>query len=244
MALFGALCGAQPTAPSPYIVDDHVLIHVSDGATLSAVIVRRAGATAPQPTALQFTIYAQPSEDIRRMRYAADRGYVAVAAYSRGKAYSPEAIAPYEFDGRDAAGLVDWIGRQPWSNGKVGMYGGSYNGFTQWAATKWMPRALKTIVPYVAENPANGLPMQNNVFVLANYGWIYYVTDNKFLDDAAYADPRFRTLNGRWYASGLSYRNVDRLAGRPSRDIMTTGRFRRSASGGISTPTTRVPTAI
>lgn len=199
-ALLLAAIGAgnpRDREPSRYLIDNHLVIHVADGATLGGVMVRRAGVTARQPTALQFTIYA-------------------VTAYSRGKAWSPEAIAPYEFDGRDAASVVEWIARRPWSDGAVGMYGGSYNAFTQRAAAKWMPRALKTIVPYVAENPANGLPMQNNVFILANYPWIYYVTDTKFLDDAAYANPNFRSLNDRWYASGTSYRDVDTIAGRPN----------------------------
>jgi uncharacterized protein len=206
----------SPAEPARYLVDDHLVIRVADGATLAGVMVRRAGVTGRQPAALQFTIYAQPSSDIERMKYAADRGYVAVTAYSRGKAWSPETVAPYEFDGRDAAGVIGWIARQPWSNGEVGMYGGSYNGFTQWAAAKWMPPALKTIVPYVAENPGNGLPMQNNVFLLVNYAWIYYVTDDKLLDNAAYGNKTFRSLNDRWYASGLSYENVDTLAGRPN----------------------------
>jgi hypothetical protein len=204
------------TQAQRYVINDHLVIHVADGATLAAVMVRRAGVAAPQPAALRFTIYAQPAVDIQRMKYAADRGYVAVTAYSRGKAWSPDTLAPYEFDGRDAAGTIEWIARQPWSDGRVGMYGGSYDGFTQWAAAKWMPRALRTIVPYVAENPANGLPMQNNVFILANYAWIYYVSDNKFLDDGAYTNPSFRTLNDRWYSSGVSYENVATIAGRPN----------------------------
>lgn len=41
---------------------------------------------------------------------------------------------------------------------------------------------LKTIVPVVPNNPGNGLPLQNNVFILANYAWIYYATGNKTLD--------------------------------------------------------------
>ncbi|MGB8624983.1 MAG: CocE/NonD family hydrolase, partial [Candidatus Cybelea sp.] len=216
LLLAAGAASPRPGEPGRYLDDDHLVIHAADGATLAGVMVRRSGVTKRQPAALQFTIYAQPGSDIERMKYAADRGYVAVTAYSRGKAWSPERVAPYEFDGRDAAGVIGWIARQPWSNGEVGMYGGSYNGFTQWAAAKWMPPALKTIVPYVAENPGNGLPMQNNVFLLVNYAWIYYVTDGKLLDNAAYSNNTFRSLNDRWYASGLSYENVDTLAGRPN----------------------------
>src|SRR5690606_36661617 len=94
----------------------------------------------------------------------------------------------YEHDGNDARAVIDWIVRQPWSDGRVGMYGGSYNGFTQWAAAKKLPEALKTIVPYAANNPGNGLPMENNVFVFANYAWPFYVTNDKFLDDRTYFD--------------------------------------------------------
>ncbi|MEO6912942.1 MAG: CocE/NonD family hydrolase, partial [Candidatus Baltobacteraceae bacterium] len=217
LAMMSSLyASASPAPATQYTIDDHVLIRTTYGVTLSALVVRRSGIAAKQPTAFVFTIYAEPKKDVKRMEYAADRGYVAVTAYTRGKAYSPQAIAPYEFDGRDANSVIDWIIKQPWSNGKVGMFGGSYNGFTQWAAAKWMNPALKTIVPYVAENPGNGLPMQANVFLLVNYAWIYYVTDNKFLDDVTYNDPRWRTLNDRWYASGRAYRDVDGVAGTPN----------------------------
>jgi hypothetical protein len=207
---------AEGVTPATYIVDDHVLIRTPAGVVLSAVTVRRSGVAAKQPAALEFTIYADPQRDIARLHYAADRGYVGIVAYSRGKVNSPQPIAPYEFDGRDADSVIDWIVKQPWSDGKVGMFGGSYDGFTQWAAAKHAPAALKTIVPWVAENPGNGLPMQNNVFLLVNYAWIYYVTDNRYLDDATYAQPRWRGLNASWYASGRPYREVDAVAGRPN----------------------------
>lgn len=46
--------------------------------------------------------------------------------------------------------LVEWFHDQPWTNGKVGMIGGSYDGTTQWAAAIEQPRGLETIVPQVA----------------------------------------------------------------------------------------------
>jgi hypothetical protein len=97
------------------------------------------------------------------------------------------------------------------------MYGGSYSGFTCWAAAKRPPAALKTIVPYVANNPGNGLPMENNVFLFVNYPWAFYVTNNKYLDQKLYNDrPRWDALNDRWYASGRPYREIDRVDGTPN----------------------------
>lgn len=49
-----------------------------------------------------------------------------------------------------AAAVVDFLGSQEWSSGKVGMIGGSYDGTTQWAAAVEAPRHLTTIVPQVA----------------------------------------------------------------------------------------------
>lgn len=213
LALFAA---TPPPQPRHYIIDDHVLIHTSDGATISAIVVRPASARAKLPTAFTFTIYADEKTDLKQMEYAADRGYAGVWAYTRGKMYSPQAIVPYEYDGRDADRVIGWIAHQPWSDGQVGMYGGSYNGFTTWAAAKYTNPALKTIVPYVANNPGNGLPMQNNIFLLVNYPWVYYVTNNKFLDNAAYTDPRFNRLGIRWFTSGRAYRDVPAIAGTPN----------------------------
>lgn len=213
-AAFPRVAVAAP-GPQPYLID-RVLIHARDGATLSALVVRRSKIRGRLPAAFEFTIYVDPARDLKRLEYAADRGYVGVMAYTRGKSESPMRIVPYEYDGQDADGVIDWIAAQSWSDGQVGMMGGSYDGFTQWATAKYANPHLKTIVPVVPNNPGNGLPMENNVFYLANYAWIYYVTDNKTLDDAEYADPKWGTLPLRWYRSGRAYRDVDAVAGVPN----------------------------
>ena len=126
-------------------------------------------------------------------------------------------MVPYEYDGADARAVIDWISRQPWSDGRVGMYGGSYNGFTQWAAAKRLHPALKTIVPYCPNDPGFGLPMTNNVFLAANYAWAFYATNNKQLDDATYSDAkRWQDLPWNWYRSGRPYREIDKVDGQPN----------------------------
>ena len=104
-------------------------------------------------------------------------------ADARGKRLSPDAPAPYEYEALDTHAVLDWIVKQPWSDGKVGMIGGSYSGFTAWAATKRRHPALKGIAVSAAAIPGQGLPMYNNVFLNANYQWAFYVTNNKLLDE-------------------------------------------------------------
>lgn len=199
-----------------YIIQDSVLIKTTYGITLSAIVVRPKDVTVPQPAVLAFTIYAD-SNNLRQAKTGAAYGYASILALSRGKGLSPDAVAPYEAEVQDVNAVIDWIIQQPWSNGKVGMYGGSYNGFAAWAATKHLHPALKTIVPYVAAIPGQGLPMENNVFINANYGWAFYVSNNKYLDKKVYYDrQRWNTLPNRWYASGVPYRKIDSIDGTPS----------------------------
>lgn len=79
-------------------------------------------------------------------------GYVVAAAGVRGSGAS---FGRYEglfsaAETDDAAELIEWLAAQPWSDGNVGMYGGSYLGITQYMAASRRPAALKAIFPNVA----------------------------------------------------------------------------------------------
>lgn len=202
-----------------YSIQDSVMIRTRDGATISAIVVRKKDNQSPLPAILQFSIYVRDKgRDLQSLTDAADRGYVGVMAYTRGKRFSPEEIYPYEKDGSDAYDVIDWISRQTWSNGSVGMYGGSYNGFTQWASTKSLHPALKTIVPYVANRPGMGLPMENNIFINPNYEWSFYVSNNKYLDNEAGNDrQRFRKMMFRWWETGAAYNKMDSIDDMPNK---------------------------
>lgn len=198
-----------------YVIQDDVLIKTKDGAKLSAFVVRKRGVTSKQPAALVFNIYTDIS--LRMAKLSASYGYVGVTAETRGKRNSPENIEPYEHEVDDTYDVIDWISKQPWSDGQVGMYSNSYGGYTCWAATKRLHPALKTIAPSAANNPGDGLPMENNVFLFVNYAWAFYVTNNKLLDNETYNDKkRWDALNNRWYASGRSYRDIDKIDGSPN----------------------------
>src|SRR5687768_10675312 len=199
-----------PLAPLAQAATQDILIKTRDGATLSAVLaLPEPRPTDRVPAILQFTIYANPQQQKAEAEELAARGYAGVVAYSRGKGQSPDAIVPYEHEATDAHAVVDWISKQPWSDGRVGMIGGSYSGFTAWAAAKRKHPALRAIAVSAAAIPGHGLPMHNNVFLSANYAWTFHVTNNKTVDDSMYADgQRWNKMTHGWFASGRPYREL------------------------------------
>ncbi|HMB56716.1 MAG TPA: CocE/NonD family hydrolase [Arenimonas sp.] len=200
-----------------YLIDDQVLITMPDGAHVAAMLVRPRSVGTTLPTLFEFTIYSVDLWGITDAKKSAAYGYAGVVAYTRGKGRSPDPVVPYEHDGEDAAAVIDWISKQPWSDGRVGMYGGSYNGFAAWAAAKHHPPALKAIMDSATTAPGIDVPMQGGVFLNFLYPWVPYTTNNKALDDATYNDQaRWTRLNRSWYASGQAYRSLDRIDGTPS----------------------------
>lgn len=202
-----------------YLIQDDLLIKVDKNTEMSVLVVRPRTLAQPLPVALRFTIYAEQdrSLDIAKACKAAKHGYIGVIVYAKGKHLSRSTIEPYETEVDDVTAAINWLAKQTWSDGRVAMYGGSYEGFAQWAATKRMPKALKTIVPYVAAIPGQGLPMENNVFISANYGWPFHVTNNKYKDDSIYQQrDRWQNLTSHWYKSGKSYRELDSFDQQPN----------------------------
>ncbi|MFD2567635.1 CocE/NonD family hydrolase [Pseudotenacibaculum haliotis] len=197
-----------------YEIDDSILIPTKDGEEISAILVKRKGKTVSKsPTLLAFSIYAE--EKPLWAMLSASKGYVGMIANTRGKRKSKSKIVPLEHENTDVYEVLDWISKQGWSNEKIGMYGGSYDGFTQWASMKHKVHpALKTIVPSVAIAPGIDYPMENNVLHNFSYSWNFYVTNNKYLDNEVVGDfKRWNNLKNTWYSSGVAFNKLDSLDG-------------------------------
>src|SRR5690606_3761664 len=161
-----------------FVIDEDVLIPTSGGAQIAALIVRPRTAQ-PQTALLNFTIYARDDWSFADAARMAGHGYAGVVAYSRGKGRSPGPATPYLHDGEDAAAVIAWLAAQPWSDGRVGMFSGSYNASTQWAAAKRMPPALKAMATNASNAPGIDTPMEGNVFLNFIYPWPLYTTNLK-----------------------------------------------------------------
>jgi putative CocE/NonD family hydrolase len=199
-----------------YAMESNIQVKTPDGATVCAMVWHPR--SAPRlPALLQFTIYADTTALLGDLRRNASNGYAAVIGFTRGKACSPDAPVPYMHDGADATALIEWIARQPWSDGRVGLYGGSYSGMSPWAAAKHAPPALKAIMVGAPVAPGVDVPMEGNVAWNFVYPWPFYTTDTKALDDSTYNDrARWLRLYNAWYASGRAYRDMDRIDGTPN----------------------------
>ena len=105
--------------------------------------------------------------------YFTERGYALVVQDVRGKFRSGGETMPFTHEIEDGYDTLDWIVAQPWSDGKVGMFGDSYFGYTQWAAVASCHPALKAIVPRVTSADLRVLTEWWGESVVPLYGAAY-----------------------------------------------------------------------
>ncbi len=90
---------------------------------------------------------------IEKGRRLANNGYACVIQDCRGRWDSEGTYYAFHQEGPDGYDTQEWVGRQPWSNGKIGTSGGSYVGTTQWTSAPHRSQFLKCMVPRVT--PSN-----------------------------------------------------------------------------------------
>lgn len=90
-------------------------------------------------------------EGADRGEFFAKRGYVVALVDCRGRFDSEGTWVPYVNDPQDGYDAQEWLGRQPWSTGRIGTFGISYNGFTQLMAAPLASPYLKCLVPQEAQ---------------------------------------------------------------------------------------------
>lgn len=134
-----------------------------DGVTLRADICRPK-ADGKFPVLLTRTPYDKNGEMGFCLKAAA-RGYVVVAQDVRGRYTSEGEWYPFKYESQDGFDTVEWAAALPYSNGKVGMFGGSYVGATQYLAAIAHPPHLAGICPDVtASNYHDGWTYQGGAF--------------------------------------------------------------------------------
>lgn len=166
-------------------VERHTL-KCADGHLLSILVHRNVERADQCSSILVMTPY-------RSQRYQEDglffstAGFAMVVVDSRGCGASSGSFDPFEHDGEDVRQVIRWIAGQAWSNGRVGLYGGSYSGFVQWAACKEPVAGLRSMAPVASVYPGVDFPAVNGLMYLYASRWLAYV-DQRAEDEMQYLD--------------------------------------------------------
>ena len=201
-----------PASGPGYSIKRGVKIPMRDRVELAATVYLPPDAAIPHPTIVAITPYSADSKH-GDGGYFAKNGYTYVAVDTRGRGNSGGKFQPFEGDGVDGYDVIEWVARQPWSNGKVAMMGGSYLGFVQWATAANRPPHLVTITPTAAVHPGVDFPHYKNINSTTFMQWLtdtYGVADNQNADgDFMY----WRQLSAMWYESGRPFSSFDEMTG-------------------------------
>jgi len=192
-----------------------VKIPLRDGVSLNATVFQPHGQKEPLPVVLTLTPYIGDSYTDRAM-YFAQHGYVFALVDVRGRGNSGGTFEPFVNDAKDGYDILEWFAKQPYCNGKVTMWGGSYAGFDQWATLKEFPPHLATIVPAAAAHPGVDFPFQHNIIGPYDMQWLTY-TSGVTGNDMLFGSGSFWGAKAReYYDQHLAFKDYDRLVGNPS----------------------------
>lgn len=145
LSAFMALASAQERFEVK--VEAGVRVAMRDGVALIADVYRPA-ADGSFPVLLQRTPYDRKGA-AGQARALASAGYIVVIQDVRGRFDSEGEFYPFRHESEDGYDTVEWAAKLPGSNGRVGMFGGSYVGATQMLAAIAKPPHLEAIFPYV-----------------------------------------------------------------------------------------------
>ncbi|ESU31571.1 hypothetical protein G3A_16200 [Bacillus sp. 17376] len=140
----------RPEQYSNFTTEKDVFITMRDGVILAADVHLPDG-QGPFPVILTQTPYNKNVRSTENLNeYFIKRGYAHVAVDVRGTGASQGAWDSFgEAEQRDGKELVEWAASQPWSNGKVGLYGSSYRAINQLLTAAQQPEGLEVIFPIV-----------------------------------------------------------------------------------------------
>ena len=113
-----------------FLIDQRVPTREGWELSVDVILPRASG---QYPSVFLRTPYESAAErSLERGTWWAERGYAFVSGDCRGRYESEGSFYPYHPDGVDGHDTLEWIAKQPWSDGKIGMAGSSYGGLVQW----------------------------------------------------------------------------------------------------------------
>jgi putative CocE/NonD family hydrolase len=205
-------------SPADYDLRWGVKIPMRDKVELNATLYLPKTPDGSSPkTSVIFTLTPYISDTYHaRGAYFASRGYAFALVDVRGRGNSGGEFEPFANEPRDGHDVVEWLAKQPFCDGKVAMWGGSYAGFDQWATAKEFPPHLATIVPAAAAHPGLDYPSTQNVGLAYDIQW-YTLTSGHTAQDNLFGDQKFwGTKFLEAYKKHVAFNSLDSFVGNPS----------------------------
>tara|TARA_R110002096_G_scaffold266710_1_gene460243 strand:- start:32101 stop:34167 length:2067 start_codon:yes stop_codon:yes gene_type:complete len=152
-------CSENQTPESKTTIEiKEVMIPMPDGINLAADLYVPAGLKSGDdlPILLEYSPYRKvESRDgaFGNYSYFVEHGYVVARVDIRGTGNSEGHVIPYEYSDielDDGEVIIDWLSKQNWSNGNIGMFGISWSGFNSIQMAVRQPPALKTFIAVMA----------------------------------------------------------------------------------------------
>jgi uncharacterized protein len=140
---------AQEPRRDPIVKRLHAQVAMRDGVKLSTNIFLPSD-HGRFPTILERTPYNKGADITPLYQFFVENGYAVVAQDVRGRYESEGVFQPLRQEPGDGDDTLNWIARQPWSDGKAGMIGGSYRGIVQWKVAPLNNPHLKAMFPVVS----------------------------------------------------------------------------------------------
>ena len=154
--LIPGLASAVESASAPLhdITMEEIWIPMPDGVRLAADLYVPTGGDLGGriPVLLEYLPYRKTESRGRNYSlysYFVRRGYAVARVDMRGTGNSEGRLIPYEYSDQendDGEVVIDWLSKQPWSNGNVGMFGISWGGFNSIHLAMRNPPGLKAII--------------------------------------------------------------------------------------------------
>jgi putative CocE/NonD family hydrolase len=195
-----------------------VKIPLHDGVHLNATVYKPKDGK-PTPAIFTLTPYTMESSHPRGV-YFSQHGYAFIAVDSRGRGNSEGIYEPFVNEAEDGHDIVEWLAGQPWCDGQVAMWGGSYAGFDQWLTLRESPPHLKTIVPVASVHSGVDL-FFGNIFSSLDMQWLTYISgvtrNTAITDDSNFWIEKFQEM----YQNHLPYKELDRVVGNDSTFFQT-----------------------
>ena len=189
-----------------------IRIRMRDGIHLSAIAyIPKDNEDHRRPSIFALTPYTAQACHMYGT-YFAQHGFTFLAVDVRGRGNSEGTFNPFRQEAADGFDVAEWVVTQPFCDGQVAMWGGSYLGFCQWVTAAERPPGLATIVPIASPYIGVDFPARGNIMPTYLIQWLTLVAgrtsqDKMFWNSELFWGAKFR----RWFESGNAFNALETM---------------------------------